>query len=352
MAIIIGTIESLKSLKFELKRRKISRFKSVKEINEFLLNYNSEKLEIFNNVSKKLKVDFIETSINLKSKIYEKNEQIKIETEKINNQIIFLQQKINLIEKDKNQNFIIAFTSSLKVYFIKNRLNYFINNKSELIKNSIIKISKKITNDELFINEYKKNRKGLIERIAKPKIEKLENTRTIVKNLKNLISGAIGENLVTKEIAKLSDDFVLINDFNLKFPKPIYYKKKNERIHSIQIDHLLISKAGIFIIETKNWNNFSINSTNLKSPVEQIERFNFALFIYISENITLKNHHWGEKRIPIRNVIVMINEKPSIKFKFVKVKLLGELNDYINYFEPIFTSSELKIITKKLTAKY
>ena len=120
------------------------------------------------------------------------------------------------------------------------------------------------------------------------------------------------------------------------------------RIYSIQIDHLLISRAGIFIIETKNWSKFSVNSMNLRSPIKQIERSNFALYIYISEHILLNEHHWGEQKIPVRNVIVMINNKPSAKFKYVTVKLLRELNDYIRYFEPILTEKQLDRIVNKL----
>jgi len=349
MARIIGTIESLKSLKSELKNRGISRFNSVKEINDFLSNYNSEKLEIFNNTSKALENEFSETCINVKQRIQNKTEIINLETEKLDNQILRLKKKINLIENVENNNYFKNIISNIKVYFTKNRLNYILNNKTNLINSPAKNISKKIKKDEHFISEYNTDKQGLIEKRVKPKIEKLEYIRKILENSKNLISGAIGENLVTKEIAKLSDDFVLINDFNLRFSTPIYFKKKNERIHSIQIDHLLISKAGIFIIETKNWSKSSVSSTNLRSPVEQIERFNFALYVYISENISLKNHHWGEKKVPIRNVIVMINNKPSAKFKFVSIKLLRELNDYINYFQPVFTDSELNKMIKKLT---
>ena len=44
MAEIIGKIESLKSLKSELEKRKISRFNSVKEITDFVSNYTLEKI--------------------------------------------------------------------------------------------------------------------------------------------------------------------------------------------------------------------------------------------------------------------------------------------------------------------
>ena len=117
----------------------------------------------------------------------------------------------------------------------------------------------------------------------------------------------------------------------------------------MQIDHLLISRAGIFIIETKNWSKSSVNTNSLRSPIKQIERANFALYIHISNNISLNEHHWGEQTIPIRNLIVMINNKPTGKFKYVAVKLLKELNDYLEYFEPVLTQSQLKKVIRQLT---
>ena len=141
----------------------------------------------------------------------------------------------------------------------------------------------------------------------------------------------------------------MINDFNLNFSPPIYYKKKNRRIYSIQIDHLLISKAGIFIIETKNWSKSSVKSISLRSPIEQIIRSNFALYVYLSENLLLNEHHWGEQRVPIRNLIVMINNKPTGSFKFVSIKLLKELNDYLKYFEPVLSEKQLNNLINELT---
>ncbi len=350
MAKVIGTIESLKSLKCELKNRGISRFNSVKEINDFLSNYDLEKLTILNDTSKQLAKEFSETCINLKQRIQNKTAIINLETEKLDNQILDLKRKINLIDTKKDNNYFKNFLSSIKLYFIKKQLNYIVNNKTKLISSSVNNISKKIESDEIFTKKYKTDKQSLVDKRAKAKIDKLEYTRKVLENSRNLISGAIGENLVVKEIKKLSDDFILINDFNLSFSPPIFYKKNNESIHSIQIDHLLISKAGIFIIETKNWSKSSVNSINLRSPVKQIERSNFALYVYISENIILKEHHWGEQKVPIRNVIVMINNKPTTKFKFVSVKLLQELNNYINYFEPVFTESQLNKIINKLTS--
>ncbi len=293
----------------------------------------------------------METCTKLEQRIQRKNEIINLESEKINTKVSDLQAKIDLIKNNKAKSFFEKLTSSVKLYILKNKLNHFLINKRKLISSSVKEISKKIENDELFIKKYETEKQKLIEKRAKPKTEKLEYTRNVLENSKNLISGSIGENLVVKEIKKLSDDYILINDFNLSFSRPIFYRKHNQRIYSIQIDHLLISKAGIFIIETKNWSKSSVNSISLRSPIEQIERSNFALYLYISENITLNEHHWGEQKIPIRNLIVMINNKPKAEFKYVNIKLLNELNDYIKYFEPVLTDKQLNRIVNNLIKK-
>lgn len=61
MARIYGTIESLKSLKYELESKGISRFKSVKEIKYFLSNFESEKMTILGRISDQLDKDYLDT---------------------------------------------------------------------------------------------------------------------------------------------------------------------------------------------------------------------------------------------------------------------------------------------------
>ncbi|WP_324025584.1 nuclease-related domain-containing protein [Maribacter sp. BPC-D8] len=348
MARIYRTIESLKSLKYELESRGVTRFKSVREIKDFLIKFDSETQTVLNDTKNELDEEYSKTCIRLKNNTQQKVEISKIETEKIDVKIAHLQSKIDLTHKGNNLNFLNKILSSIKLYYLRKQYNDFIKSKSERLNQAIQPFSQKIKVDQLFIHEYETDEQLLIKRSANLKIADLEYTREVLEECKNLISGAIGENLVVKEIKKLSDDFILINDFKLDFSPPIFHKQQNERIYSIQIDHLLISKAGIFILETKNWSKNSVNSISLRSPIEQIRRSNFALYIYISENITLHDHHWGEQKIPIRNVIVMINNKPNTEFKYVSVKLLKELNAYINYFEPILTDEQVNEISSQL----
>lgn len=348
MAKIYGTIESLKSLKFELEHRGISRFSSIKEIKDFLSNYNAEKLTILHKESCLLEQEYAETCLNLKLNLQLKASVVNVETEKIDNRISVLQKNISSINT-KDVNILKKLFSGIKLFVLNKKANYLIDNKDEIIGSSLIAINRTIESDKLFIKAYETGKQTLIDARARPELEQLEHIRHVIENCRNLISGAIGENLVVKEIKKLSDDYALINDFNLRFSPPIFNKKYNQRIYSVQVDHLLISKAGIFIIETKNWSKSSVNTTSLRSPVEQIERSNFALYKYISENIMFIEHHWGAQKIPIRNLIVMINNKPAAEFKHVSVKLLRELNDYVQYFPPALTDDQLHSVIRQLT---
>ncbi|QIJ89374.1 hypothetical protein C7H62_1565 [Mesoflavibacter sp. HG96] len=352
MAIIYGTIESLKSLKSKLKEKGVTRFNSIGDIRSFISNYKKEKVLILADIEYNLEREYLETCENLKVKINNKTELINFATEKINIKINNVEKKIELYKNYNSSNLLMKTFLVVYLYFIERQKNKFEKNKNEIINSSARKITEVIERDKLFIKKYKTDKQNLIELRALPRIKELEYTRNVIINSKNLISGAIGENLVVKEIKKLSNEYILINDFQLNFSTPIYYKKYNQRIYSIQIDHLLICKAGVFIIETKNWSKSSVNSINLRSPVEQIERTNFALYIYISENINLNTHHWGEQQIPIRNLIVMINNKPAIDFKYVKVKLLNEMNDYIKYFDPVLTDNQLQKIKDILIKDY
>ena len=163
----------------------------------------------------------------------------------------------------------------------------------------------------------------------------------------------MGEQKVVKELEKLSNEYILINDFALSFPRPVYNQQENDYIRSIQIDHLLISRSGIFLIETKNWSQRSQQNWQLRSPVAQIRRANFALFKIVvgglaSNDLYLNQHHWGDRKIPIRNLIVLTTTKPAEEFQHVKVLTLHELLNYVTYFKPTFSTQETEGIANYL----
>ncbi|MDE0472071.1 MAG: nuclease-related domain-containing protein [Ekhidna sp.] len=356
MAQIIGQIESLKKIRWELSQNNITRFNSISEINYFLKNYESELYEIHQVEKYKLndEVNNLELALLALNKQYEKSKNQV--TDKLNSQISSLNEKINRLKSSKSNFFFVRLFNWLQLKVAESKQYSLKRDFVRIIERKTNNIKDKVNEKSARIDELTQNKEGIISLRCQSQITQIAHTKRVVESLSPLIAGAIGENLVVEELKKLSDDYIVINDFSLNFNPPIYNRKDNDRIFSIQIDHLLITKSGIFIIETKNWSRKSIKRLDLRSPIEQIKRTSYALFVTLNSDsahsdLNLNNHHWGKKQIPIRNVVVMINEKPKERFNYVSIKCLYELIDYITYFDPAFTDSEFKNIFNYLSER-
>lgn len=288
MTITSGKIESLKRLEEALHSKGIHRFSSIGEVHAFLNQYESEKSAIPDAVSRA-----------------------------VDQQIIDLAEAARKAIEARDRSYLTKI-----FYYIKARI--LVNKHQRLVTNYATIISKRCE------NAYRD----------------LEFIKETVEELYPTIAGAIGENLVVRELEKLSDRYYLINDFSLRFKPPVFNKQNGDRIYSIQIDHLLVCGSGIFVLETKNWSSQSVESLDLRSPVDQIKRSSFALFVFLNsgDKKGLAGHHWGSKKIPIRNIIVMTNKAPKSDFQHVKVLPIDKMNGYITYFDEVFDDVEVENI--------
>ena len=356
MTIVEGQIESLKKLKEVLNQCDITRFNSIAEINIFIKNYDSERNEIpriieneLDDEIKDLQSDFIgRQKIHDDFKAHISNE--------ISHDIKNLKEKLKQVREKGNRNLINKIFFCMKIRILAHKKSKLEKNFEKLIRQKTRIAEHKVIKSKNYLDEYIENKEKIISERCMQCYEEIDYTKEVVDSLYTLIAGAIGENSVVKELQKLSDSYILLNDFSIKLNPPIFNRKENDRIFSIQIDHLLICNSGIFILETKNWSKQSIKNLDLRSPIKQIMRTSYALFVLLNSEseynkIKLDRHHWGNKQIPIRNIIVMINEKPKEKFKHVKVVTLNELIGYISYFDSIFNDAEVKSITDYLRIK-
>ncbi len=350
MARVIGQIESLKRLRIELDQKGISRFNSIGEINSFLKYYEFEKNSVYSKVEEEFDGE-IESLHGEKLSFEEAYESKKLR--EIDDLTITIEQVASKIDMLESKNVFLKLLNLTKRKYWKRRKERLEKNFDKIISERVFGLSHKIYTIKTALNNYTTNRDQIISERSSKRIDEINHQKEVIDSLYPLISGAIGENLVANELKVLSDNFYAFNDFSVEFDTPIYNRKENDRIFSIQIDHLLVTNAGIFILETKNWSEKSIKRFDLRSPIEQIKRCSYALFVLLNSNsdknnIELNKHHWGDKQIPIRNVIVMINNKPKEKFKFVEIKTVNELNSYISFFDPIFEDSEVQNIAEVL----
>lgn len=346
-------IGSLTTLKNHLVENNIHDFKSLKEVINFQKSYSILRQQLISDHENLIEQEKMILSVdlpNLDKTIVKQRQHSEL---KLKNEIDELKQLLNVLKSNTSKNFFYKLIRSLKNLKYKREIKQKEDNFENEVKKSIKKLIEEYqikTNRYQFITS---NFNEAVKQSAEHSLSELDRKKTKINELNNFIYGALGEQKVVKELETLSDEYFLINDFSVSFSPSIYNKRENDYIKSVQIDHILVGPSGIFIIETKNWSEKSLENFSLRSPVEQIKRTSFVLFYLLNNEISnyhlrLDKHHWGEKKIPIKNLIVLTNTKPKEEFQFVKVLTLDELLGYVNYFKPIFSFSETKKIAEMI----
>ncbi|MEC5165454.1 hypothetical protein RCH18_001182 [Flavobacterium sp. PL11] len=352
MCKVYNTIGSLTAVKSYLHQHKINQFKSLKEVINFQKNYTNSRQKLFldhtlliNQERLILNDEISVLKISIANRKSEVEQKLKLDLEQ-------LKRKVEEIPRDNTNYFNITYNYFKKIHFlIKLQVNekFLSYNVHNSVKNAVNNLKRKSTRYQYIESNFN----DAVTSSCLLEIEEHDRIKKVIDEINPFIAGALGEHKVVKELKKLSDDFILINDFQCSFKPAIYDRKQKKYLKSVQIDHILVAPSGVFLIETKNWSQKSLANLSLRSPVEQIKRANFALFSILSGNLSknklkLNKHHWGERKIPIRNLIVLINHKPLEEFQAVKITTLKELLNYVSFFSPCFSIEETKMIADYL----
>lgn len=352
MCKIYNTIGSLTTIKSHLQRHNITEFNSLNELINFQRNYSALRQQIISNSERAIEQE----KSTLNSEISQLNNFIETKKNEIKKELLADIERLKRHSEDlsiSSGSTIQQITNYIKNFFIKRKIHSSeqnLNSKvSHSIQQSVNTCIKKKERYEYIVTCFS----DAVNENCIVQLRELETKKRIIDEINTFIYGAIGEQKVVRELENLSEEYFLINDFSLSFNTPIYNRHENDYIKSIQIDHILISPSGIFLIETKNWSERSLNNLSLRSPVQQIKRTNFALFKILSSeisnsNLNINQHHWGERKIPIRNLIVLTNLKPNEEFQYVKILTLNELLNYVKYFKPTFSGRETEEIKNNL----
>ena len=346
-------IGSLTTLKLSLEDNGIYDFKSLTEVINFQDSFPFLRQELITSHTELIEKEKIELSADL-PELETAIELQKQQAEgKFLGEIEQLKQQLDFWINNDASNFFQRLRRSFFQWLLKIKIHRRESNFDLNVANSI--------RDSVKIHQFKNDRFQFItnhfdlavKESAQKYVSEIDRKKSVIDSLNNYIFGALGEQKVVKVLETLSDDYYLINDFAISFSSAIYYRRDNEYIKSIQIDHILVSPSGVFIIETKNWSEQSLENESLFSPVQQIKRTSFALFKLLNNqnsnlNLNLNYHHWGEKKVSIKNLIVLINTRPKEEFQYVKIVTINELVGYINYFKPIFSNAETKGIAEFL----
>ncbi len=351
MCVVYNSIGCLTYIKSHLILNNVNDFRSINELVKFQKEYtflrnqiNTTNIHVIEQEKKNLGIEKSNFEQTISKAKFQIAQRLNLKNDPINNEIIKL--------KSCNLGFTKIIIFKIKSSYLKFKVFY--NNivfepKAYFATNKSVKLLDKINERYSYILN---NFDCAVNSKNKSDFDEIERKKYIIDEIDSFIYGAIGENKVDKLLRNLNDDCFLINDFNIKLSKTFFNKNTNQHIKSVQIDHLLITPAGVFVIETKNWSQKSITSGDFRSPVEQVKNASYVIFKIVEKqnlfSFKLNFHNWGIKNIPIKNIIVLINQKPIEQFQFVKILNLNELLNYIQYFKPIFTPRETESIANYL----
>lgn len=353
MCRIYNMIGSLAIIKSELERNSIYDFNSLKDILDFKSSFTKVKGEVISHHEKLIEQEKEQLTIELK----QLEEAIELQRESTRQLLIdkidSLKQRLNFYSNNRQRNLLKRIVWGIREYLVRRRVEIkerkFEFDVERSVETLLEEFHDKNQRYEFIVSQFHQ----AVEQSSFEDLSKLDRKKVIIDELESFIYGAIGEQKVVKVLEELSDDYCLINDFSVSFYPAIFNRQENDYISSVQIDHILVGPAGIFLIETKNWSKKSIESLSLRSPVKQIKRASFALFVLLNNEkygiqSDLDRHHWGDKKVSVKNLIVLINSKPKEEFQYVKVLGLNELLSYVSYFKRTYSDAEVNRIAEFL----
>jgi len=278
-----------------------------KLLKELKLEYAEAKtkatLETENTIQKLTKeVEAENLNYEEKTKNFERLSSLDIEFFSIAIQL--LQKNVSVVRKRINSSKAKELKTIIKAINIE-RLKY-----PETLKQSLARKDRELN----FIST---NKDKLIE-------DKCKRVKGDIGELEQLLkspelAGAVAELELIEYLKKLPDDCYIINGITLILDKAIRFDGK--WLKSAQIDHLVITPAGVFVIETKNWSKEFTEHGNYFDPYQQVKRASYLCYkILGSPNSSLK----------VKNIIAYRGNIPQKQNNsFVKVLHFQKVNDYI-----------------------
>ena len=130
-------------------------------------------------------------------------------------------------------------------------------------------------------------------------------TSIIMKSIFPQLKGYVGEQRIRKLLDSLGEEYTVFND--------LYVPKKNGEM--TQVDHVLLSPYGVFVIETKNYTGWIFGQEQQKNWTQTIYNKKSRFYNPVMQNNTHVKalQHYIHIDVPMHSIVVFSN---AVTFKF------------------------------------
>jgi hypothetical protein len=133
------------------------------------------------------------------------------------------------------------------------------------------------------------------------------------------LAGAEAELAVIDRLRTLPAFAIVFNDVRLEASR--YIRFNGVALESAQIDHVVLTPAGVFVIETKRWSHRFVASGNFHNPFDQVSRASYLCYDLLRES-------FGSTRV--RSIIACVDSLPDAPCdSYIKVVRPESLTSYI-----------------------
>ena len=353
MARIYRQVGSLTQLIDELEREGIGAFRTMDEIRSFHNNCRSSLNRIREECREILRREVADLESKGRELSWRLDEKIQERAYCLRNELRELR---GMLACDEERNMLLRLFFFFRKKRLAKRKKLLENSFDEELRRSFGKEFAEINGIRSKIEDRKNNTEDWIERYSARDRETEERNLGVLRKHKYLFYGAEGEERVTRALSELPDTFTVINDYQLKFSPPIYDRNNNDRIISIQIDHVVVGPTGLYLVETKNWSKDSVDNPELFSPIKQLKRNNFAIFRLLNQavergEIDNFSNHWGNQQVSLKNILCLINHRPNRKFQHVIILFDHQVARYIRNQRQTFSQLEVNSLTENLLSR-
>ena len=99
-----------------------------------------------------------------------------------------------------------------------------------------------------------------------------------------------------------------------------------------------------------------MENTELFSPIRQLRRSNFAIFVLLNQAVergAIDNfsNHWGDRRISPKNILCLINHRPNQEFQYVSILSENQITQYVKNQRQAFSQNEVESLAENLLSR-
>lgn len=346
MATILRQVGALTELLQRFKQGGVSDIHSLKDVENFYIVCKETRVE----VRQKQEILFEKSLQNIAENLeglqrsYEVNfskRELELKTER--NQIgLWLSEY-----RRKSNNAFFVISNFLKRRRLESRYHHLVDHFEEEVRSALASDLLEIRSLDREMADKRLNFDHWVDKLTEDRLCYLKKVQQIIEENGTYYAGAKGEQLVVEELKQLPDTYTVVNDYRRNFYPGIYRRETEDFIKSVQVDHVVIGPTGLYLIETKFWKQKSVESYDLRSPVEQLKRTNYAIFCLLNEAIkrgelTSFIERWGLQKISPKNLLLMVGHPIEKDFYFVKVRSLKNANSSIIYGKQVFSADQIK----------